>query len=249
MLYLRNIQKITEKEALQPDYPSGTLVLTDSQAVIDECIKRNLPVAAFEHEEAHNLKCDYILMDVDEVEDIEFENIYRRYKGIPLDIATTERTYIREFAMNDLDALFELYSKPGITEFMEPLFEYERERQYEANYIEYIYKLYGFGMWLIFDKTTNKLIGRAGIEVRETCHRENQAELGFCITSDRWRQGLAYEVCSCIVGLAREEFGITSLIARCNPDNKASRGLLEKLGFYRVGYEPDGDCRYYREIM
>jgi len=249
LTYLQDIQRITKKELLQPDYPSGTLVITDSQAVIDECLRRKLPVAAFEHDSVSNLKCDYILVDVDDVDDIEFENIYRRYMGIPLDIAQTERTYIREFAMKDLDDLFELYNKPGITEYMEPLFEYEKERQYEENYIEYVYKLYGFGMWLIFDKTTNKLIGRAGIEVRETCEKENQAELGFCIASDMWRRGLAYEVCTCIIKIAREEYGLTSLIARCDPDNKASRGLLTKLGFYQIGSEPDGDFRYYREII
>ena len=136
-----------------------------------------------------------------------------------------------------------------MTDYMEPLFEYEEERQYEENYIQYIYKLYGFGMWLIFDRFTGKLIGRAGIEVRETCDRENQAELGFAIASSRWKQGLAYEVCSKIMELARDEYGLTSLIARCDPENVASRHLLEKLGFAIAGYEDDGDCRYFREIL
>ena len=88
------------------------------------------------------------------------------------------------------------------------------------------------------------MIGRAGIEVRDTCLEENQAELGFCIASDRWGQGLGYEVCSEIVRLAREEYDLNSLIARCDPDNKASRRLLEKLGFEFICFQDDGDCRY-----
>ena len=32
--------------------------------------------------------------------------------------------------MEDLDSLFELYGKPGVTRFMEPLFEYEKEKEY-----------------------------------------------------------------------------------------------------------------------
>lgn len=234
---------------LQPDYEPGTLVLTDSQAVVDECESRHLPVAAYEDEGTKPIRCSQVLMDVDEIEDDDFENIYRRCAGIPWDIAYTERCFIREFGMADLDALFELYSEPHMTDYMEPLFEYEEEKQYQENYIEYIYKLYGFGMWLIFDRFTGKLIGRAGLEVRETCDRENQAEMGFAIASSRWKQGLAYEVCSKIMELARDEYGLTSLIARCDPENVVSRHLLEKLGFVIVGYETDGDCRYFREIL
>lgn len=235
-------------EDLQPDYEVGTLVLTDSQAVIDECISRNVPVAAFEHDDITGLRCQQLLIDVDEVEDEDFERIYRRCAGVPWDIAYTNRCYIREYCPDDLDDLFLLYAKPHMTDYMEPLFEYEEERQYELNYIEYIYKLYGFGMWLIYSRTTGKLIGRAGIEVRESCDRENQAELGFAIDSDLWNQGYAFEVCSKIIELARDEYGLTSLIARCDPKNQASRRLLTKLGFTHVGYETDGDCRFFREI-
>ena len=135
-----------------------------------------------------------------------------------------------------------------MTDYMENLFEYEEEKEYERNYIEYIYKLYGFGMWLVFDKLTGELIGRAGIEVRETCTEENQAELGFAISSKRWHEGLAYEVCSKIIELATEEYELQSLIARCDPDNKASRNLLNKLGFCLIGYEQDGDCRYKKDL-
>ncbi len=249
MDYLKETIKINKIENLKMEYPEGTLVLTDSQAVIDECEARHIPVAGYEHDSIKGLKCQHLLLDVDDVDDYVFENIYRRCKNIPWFIAETERCFIREFSMDDLDDLFELYSKPGVTEFMEPLFEYEEERQYEQNYIDYIYKLYGFGMWLVYDKMSKELIGRAGIEVRDTCDKENQAELGFCISSDRWRMGFAYEVCSKIIEIAFDEYGITSLIARCDPGNIASVKLLEKLGFSIVGTEPDGDYRLYREIM
>lgn len=248
MNYLKNIIRIIQLDDLQPDYPEGTLVLTDNQAVVDECERRGQPVAGFEHEDGENLKCQHILMDVDDVDDEVFENIYRRCKDIPWDVSETKRTFIREFSMEDLDDLFALYAKPDMTKYMEPLFSYEEEKEYEKNYIQYIYKLYGFGMWLIYDKISKDLIGRAGIEIRDTCDEANQAELGFCIASDRWHQGYAYEVCTEIVRLARFEYGLESLIARCDPDNTASRKLLEKLGFTFKCYQEDGDCRYYFKL-
>ncbi len=246
--YLHQIIKVNKLDDLQPDYPRGTLVLSDSQAVLDRCSANRIPVAAYEHDDITGLNCDHILLSLDDVDDIVFERIYRRYESIPWDIGYTDRTFIREFGMEDLDDLFELYSKPGMTDYMEPLFSYEEEKEYQENYIKYIYKLYDFGMWLIYDKISNELIGRAGLEIRDTCDRKEQAELGFCISSDRWGQGLGYEVCSKIIQIAGEEYGLTSLIARCDPANAASIHLLEKLGFKLEGYQPDGDLRYFMEI-
>lgn len=257
--YLKSKIIINNVADLQPDYERGTLVLTNSQAVIDECETKNIPVAGYEQSldnqvdstsdtESNGLRCQQLIIDIDEVEDEDFERIYRRCAKIPWDIANTNRTYIREFSMEDLDDLFALYEEPHMTDYMEPLFSYEEEKEYESDYIEYIYKLYGFGMWLIFDKFTGKLIGRAGIEVRESCDRDNQAEMGFAIAHSRQREGLAFEVCSKIVEIAKSEYELSSLIARCDPKNEASKKLLEKLGFTQVGFENDGDCRFFREI-
>ena len=246
--YLHNKLTINNVKDLQPDYDDGTLVLTESQAVVDECVLRKIPVAGIETATGESLNCQQIIIDVDELEDEDLEKIYRRCAGIPWDIGYTSRCFIREYCEDDLEALFDLYNEPHMTDYMEPLYEYEEEKDYEKKYIEYIYKLYGFGMWLIFDRFTGKLIGRAGIEVRDTCDRENQAELGFAISHSRWHQGLAYEVCAKIVELARGEYSLSSLIARCDPANIASMGLLTKLGFSQVGYEENGDLRFFREI-
>ena len=236
--YLHNKLKINNVKDLQPDYDDGTLVLTESQAVIDECVLRKIPVAGIETTTGESLNCQQIIIDVDELEDE--EDVQKAIELI--------RTRVADAGEDDLEALFDLYNEPHMTDYMEPLYEYEEEKDYERKYIEYIYKLYGFGMWLIFDRFTGKLIGRAGIEVRDTCDRENQAELGFAISHSRWHQGLAYEVCAKIVELARDEYSLSSLIARCDSANVASMGLLTKLGFSQVGYEENGDLRFFREI-
>lgn len=246
--FLKNKIIVNSLDELQPDYECGTLVLASSQAVIDECNDRGIPVVGVESGNGKHLNCSQIIIDAEQVEDEDYERMYRRCAGEPWHIAYTNRCIIREYKESDLDALFELYAQPHMTDYMEPLFDYEEELQYERNYIEYIYKLYGFGMWLIFDKSTGKLIGRAGIEVRDTCDRDNQAELGFAISYYRWHEGLAYEICSKIIELARNEYDLTSLIARCDSKNIASVGLLTKLGFSHVGFESDGDMRFFREI-
>ena len=54
--------------------------------------------------------------------DIEYlERVRRRYNHIPWDIGETDRCLIRELSLADLPALYELYDKPGMTDFVEPL--------------------------------------------------------------------------------------------------------------------------------
>lgn len=67
-----------------------------------------------------------------------------------------------------------------------------------------MYGYYGYGMWLVFDKASGELIGRAGLEHREFPDAV-ELELGYLIDPDRQGQGLATEVCQAILAFAREE--------------------------------------------
>ena len=69
---------------------------------------------------------------------------------------------VKEFSMDYLDALFELYEGEGMTEYIEPLYPYEQEKEYQQAYIRHMYGFYGYGMWIVCDKNPGALIGRAG---------------------------------------------------------------------------------------
>ena len=126
--------------------------------------------------------------------DIDYlERVRRRYNHIPWDIGETDRCLIRELSLSDLPALYELYDKPGMTDFVEPLYDYETELEYQKAYIENMYGFYEYGMWLVFSKETGKLIGRAGLE---------HDEMGYMIEPELWNQGYATEVCRFIIDLS-----------------------------------------------
>ncbi len=146
-------------------------------------------------------------------------------------IAETKRLIIREITTDrtDLDGIFALYEDPRMTEFMDPLFPYEEEAEYEKNYVERIYPYYGYGLWLLIEKGTDDIIGRAGIEYREGCEK-NEGELGFQVRFDRQREGFAYEAVSKIITLGFETFSFDSLRARISPKNLPSIALAKKLG-------------------
>lgn len=155
--------------------------------------------------------------------DIEYlERVRRRYNHIPWDIGETDRCLIRELSLSDLPALYELYDKPGMTDFVEPLYDYETELEYQKAYIENMYGFYEYGMWLVFSKGTGKLIGRAGLE---------HNELGYMIAPKFQNQGYATEVCRFIIDYARENTDFEELYCRIDERNEASVRLAKKLGF------------------
>ncbi|MCR5054586.1 MAG: GNAT family N-acetyltransferase [Lachnospiraceae bacterium] len=158
-------------------------------------------------------------------------------------ILETKRCYVREIMVSDVPAELELYDSPHFTDFIEPLYELEKEAEYQRLYVEKIYGKYGYGMWAVFDKETDRLIGEAGLEHRIDTNREkfpydwmfeeSCAELGFCIAEDLWGQGYCTEVCRAIMDHCRDHFGIHTVFARADAENTASVRVLTKLGFKR----------------
>jgi len=68
-------------------------------------------------------------------------------------------------------------------------------------------------------------------------------ELGIHIRSSFWRRGLAEEATSTLIDYAFGKLGAAALFAGHNPNNNASRRLLEKLGFqytHKQFYAPTG---------
>lgn len=172
--------------------------------------------------------------------DIEYlERVRRRYNHIPWDIGETDRCLIRELSLSDLPALYELYDKPGMTDFVEPLYDYETELEYQKAYIENMYGFYEYGMWLVFSRETGKLIGRAGLE---------HDELGYMIAPELQNRGYATEVCRFIIDYARENTDFEKLYCRIDERNTASVRLAKKLGFTNSGHvDEDIHASIYRK--
>ncbi len=160
-------------------------------------------------------------------------HVYERRQGIPWTILETERCIVKEFSLAYLDALFELYAGEGMTDYMEPLYEYEKEKEYQKAYIEHVYPFYGYGTWIVCGKDTGRLIGRVGIEHREELSGE--PELGYAIGVPYQRKGYATEVCRAVLSYAREELGMRKMNCLIRPGNTPSFQFAAKLGFVEAG--------------
>ena len=219
------------------------LVIAEDDAFARQLMGQGIAVAVDETAGARS-SCPYVVTHPEEMEFSDFERIYRRQKGIPWTILTTERCILREFSMGDLDDLMELYAQPGVTRYTEPLRPYQEEAEYQRDYIRYVYGIFGYGMWLVMDRASGRLIGRAGIETNERCG-DGEAELGYVIHPDFWNRGIATEVCGAILRYGREELGLRRFFARTHRENAASRAVLEKLGMRERATEA-GETLVYR---
>lgn len=183
---------------------------------------------------------DMIVEGFEEVDADFLEKVYQRYYYIPWTILETERCVVRELCLDDLDGLFELYADDGMDQFTEPLYPYEEEKEFQRAYINNMYRYFGYGMWLVFEKQTGQLIGRAGLEHREY-NEVVELELGYLIGKKYQGKGYATEVCTAIIEYAKENAGFERINTVIEEGNEASIVVSKKLGFkQQESYEVDG---------
>ena len=177
----------------------------------------------------------YLCENLEELDAVYLDRVYRRYAGIPWDILETERCALRETVEEDVDAFYGIYREPSITRYMEDLFpDRDQEIAYTREYRENVYEFYGFGIWTVRLKETGEVIGRAGRSDREGF---DEPELGFVIGLPWQRRGIGEEVCRAVLSFGRKELGFETVIAFAEPENQISLRLLERLGFTPAGKE------------
>lgn len=210
------------------------IFLSSNQSLLDLARDVNIPAIAYQKPEMDTfLHAEMVVEGFEEVDMTFLQRVYERHFNIPWTILETKRCIVRELELSDLDALFSMYAEPGMTDYMEGLYEYEEELEYQKAYIENMYRFYGYGMWLVFEKKTGTLIGRAGVEHREELNGD--MELGYAIRTSFQHQGYAYEVCQAIMQYAREVLQVHLLHCLIQKENALSEKLAIKLGFSYCG--------------
>lgn len=230
---------------IQTRETQGTLYLTDDEETAVKLRNSGEAVLIYFHEGNRDSRFSGFTFGVEDPESLEeeyLERAYRRLKGLPWHILETERCLIRETSPEDVDAFYEIYQDPSITEFMEGLFpEKEQERVYIQEYIEKVYSFYEFGVWTVVEKCSGDVIGRAGFSYREGY---DDPELGFIIGVPWQRRGYAEEVCRALLEYGWSALQFEKVQVLVETGNMASLLLCDKLGF-RAEEELEMDGRGY----
>ncbi len=218
------------------------LLLASTDALIEEGKQRDVAIIGFENRNyplESRMGSPVLLQGFEEIDADYIRRIWQRKHGIPWKILSTDRCEIWEFEMANLDDLFELYEQDGMTDYIEPLYPRKEEADYQRAYIENMYRFYGYGMWMVWEKENGRLIGRAGLE-----HREQEGvwelELGYAISPQYHRQGYATEVCRAIIAYAWENLEYERINCLIEPENLASIAFIEKMGFVHEGQFQEG---------
>ena len=225
-----------------------TLVVTDKASVFHKLYQEGYYIIALYHDgnrEEDFSGVRYAVEDLPAVEYCSYEEAFCRLAGIPWNILETERMKVRETMPRDVDEFYRIYRDPSITQYMEDLFpDREQEMEYIKAYVKQVYEFYGFGLWTVLHKESGRVIGRAGLNVREGY---DIPELGFVIDVEYQGQGYAFEVCSAILKYAGEKLEFLDVQAFVDENNQCSIHLLEKLGF-AFDSEVDLDRHYHRYV-
>jgi RimJ/RimL family protein N-acetyltransferase len=142
----------------------------------------------------------------------------------------TARLRLRELGDADAAFILELVNDPGWLRFIgdRNVHSLEDARGYIARGPAASYAKNGFGLWAVESRGSGEALGMCGLIRRDSLPHP---DLGFAFLARHRGHGYAREASSAVVALARERFGIARLLAITDPDNTASRAVLEAVGF------------------
>ena len=225
------------RQALSGLAPCRRLLLADSAAFLGILKKEGLAAAAWSHggnREETFPGADYILQEPGWIDEDSWNKIYQRLIGKPWKILETERTLVREFVPEDLEAIYSLYDEEALRFLEPPGPDRDREKKILEAYIQKIYGLFGFGHWAVLEKETGELIGRMGFEAPTGQMAERlgaDAMFGYLTAASARRKGLTGEVLPALLAYGDAMLGFGLVGAEADRDNTVSIRLLEKTGF------------------
>jgi ribosomal-protein-alanine N-acetyltransferase len=105
----------------------------------------------------------------------------------------------------------------------------EQTRQFLRRHLEH-WERYGYGLWAFRDRANGRFVGRAGLSNTHVGGHD-EVELAYALVAEYWGRGLATEMAREILAVAFEQFGLTDLVCFTLRTNRASRRVMEKVGF------------------
>lgn len=146
----------------------------------------------------------------------------------------TARLKLVEITLERKERYFEIMSLESVTRY------YGMESLERIEQAEDIIKSFKTGFennrsmrWGIVIKDTGAFIGTVGLNNMQIGNKK--AEIGFEIHPDYWSSGYTSEAAQAVIRYAFEELHLFRMGAVTFLENKASIGLLEKMGFIKEG--------------
>lgn len=132
----------------------------------------------------------------------------------------------------DAPGLFQVYQGEDVLKYFPgqtppPL---ERVERFIASQQKH-WEQHGFGNWGVYSVGENQVIGWAGLQFLPEL---NETEVGFLLDRAWWGKGIATQAARAALKFGFETCGLPHIIALVEPENLASRRVIEKCGLEYV---------------
>ena len=148
----------------------------------------------------------------------------------------TPRLLLRQPALYDVPALFQLRSSPLVMRYLgrAPMTDPAEAEQLLATFTASFERQEGV-LWAICkQEAPTELLGTICFwKMDKTNHR---TEIGYALHHNHWRQGIMDEAMTSVVEYCFKTLNFHSIEANTDPANEASGRILEKQGFVQEAY-------------
>lgn len=146
----------------------------------------------------------------------------------------TERLLLRKMEAADANELFQIWSDPLVTEFMNiENFTSKVQALEMIQLFDQLHQDQAAIRYSIIELDTGELIGSCGFNFVD--HEHAKAEVAYDISQKHWRRGFAVEAVSALVQHGFLEMQLNRIEAKVDPNNEPSIRLLERLNFHYEG--------------
>lgn len=156
----------------------------------------------------------------------------------------TQRLLISPLTRDDHEALCTVLCDPAVGATLGGTATPAEVEETLARHVEH-WERHGFGYWLLRERATGDVVGRGGLQHVHVGGRD-EVEVGWAVTSERWGEGFATELGAAAARVAFEELDRDDIVAFTLPTNRASRRVMEKIGFV---YERDLDYKGWPHVL
>lgn len=148
-------------------------------------------------------------------------------------ILETERMLFRRLVMDDLDALFALYSDKETRQYFpdgtDGTLTYEETKEEIEWFLNGHPNHPELGLWATIHKETDQFIGRCGL-LPWTLEGREEVEVAYLLDKRYWRQGLGTEAAQAVLQYGFEKLHLSRLICMVDPENQASAKVATNIG-------------------
>lgn len=151
-----------------------------------------------------------------------------------MNIIYTERLCLKEASEKDALALFNIWSNPEITKFMniEPMFNQNQATEMIQFFESLSKKRQGNRFSILLNKST-ELIGSCGFNYLD--YENDRGEIGYELDIEYWNMGYMTEALTKLIDLGFSSYNLNRIEAKVEPKNEASKHILKKIGFKEEG--------------